>query len=81
MTWWLEENSKLMRENKKLKEENAELKEKLGFRNEDTILLDIVNAFLVSNKLIDDLNKYIHSHSMDEVYRSKDEIRELWKKL
>ena len=81
MTWWLEENSKLIKENKKLKEEVAELKDKLGSRNEDTLLLDIVNAYLVSNKLIDDFNNYIHSHSMEEVYRTKDEVRELWKKL
>ena len=81
MTWWIEENSKLIKENKKLKEEVAELKDKLATRNEDSIILDIVNAYLVNSKLIEDLNKFLHSHSMEEVYRTKDEVRELWKKL
>ena len=69
------------KEVKKLKEENADLKNKLSDRDDDTLLVDIFNGYLIDRELINDFKKYIHTHSMEDVYRKKDEVRELWKNL
>lgn len=71
----------LYKENKKLKKKINELEEQLKNRNDDTIILDVVNAFIVQNKLTESFNAFLHTHSMEEVYRTKDEVRELWEKL
>ena len=81
MGWILEENVKLNKENKRLIEQNKELQAKLIERNEDSIILDILNAYMVQNKLVEDFDKWIHEHSMEEVYRVKDQVREVWKNL
>ena len=81
MPWLLDENVKLNRENKRLTSENKELKEKVDRKENDTLILDIVNAFLVENDLINDFDKYLHTHSLEEVYRKEDKIREVWEKL
>ena len=69
------------KEIKKLKEENAKLKSKLNDRDDDTLLVDILNGFLIDKNLVNDFKKYLHTHSMKDVYRKKDEVRELWKNL
>ena len=81
MCWWLEDNTKLINENKRLVEKNKELQDKINSREDDTIILDIVNAYLVDKKLIEDFDKWIKSHSMEEVYRVKDKIRGVWEDL
>ncbi len=80
MCWWLDDNAKLIKENKRLSEENKKLKNEIN-KNEDSLILDIVNAFMVKNNLIKDFDKYIHTHSMSDVRKVEDKIREVWGKL
>lgn len=81
MCWWIEDNARLIKENKKLKEDNKKMKEELSVRNEDSLILDIVNAFLVKNNLINDFDKFLHSSSLDAVHRTEDKIRKIWEEL
>lgn len=78
---YLDESKSFYKENKRLKEKIKELEKRLEDRSQDNLLVDVMNAYLQDRKTLSDFETYVHTHTMEDVFKKKDKLRDFWSKL